>query len=165
MGGAVDRTHDLSVMDQVSHMPYQLSYTPETGCLQVLGLGLGLRPRTTDHGPSPTSNSPIKRLGPRTESDITDKFSVCDFYTRTESEAKRRTESVVIKLKIISLTVALDLIGSTETAKLCYHIELDSYTEWGVLAPSLTLSVHMNTIPRSNAKDALWHLSLTGWRG
>ncbi|KAL4577747.1 hypothetical protein LXL04_013860 [Taraxacum kok-saghyz] len=31
------------------------------------------RTQTTDHGPSPTSNSPIKRLGPRTESDNTGK--------------------------------------------------------------------------------------------
>ncbi|KAL4589973.1 hypothetical protein LXL04_002886 [Taraxacum kok-saghyz] len=31
------------------------------------------RTQTTDHGPSPTSNSPIKCLGPRTESDITGK--------------------------------------------------------------------------------------------
>ncbi|KAL4554042.1 hypothetical protein LXL04_039842 [Taraxacum kok-saghyz] len=50
-----------------------------------------LRPRTTDHGPSPTSNSPIKRLGPRTESDITGKFSVCDFSPRTGSDAKSQT--------------------------------------------------------------------------
>ncbi|KAL4583829.1 hypothetical protein LXL04_008413 [Taraxacum kok-saghyz] len=48
-----------------------------------------LRPRTTDQGPSPTSNSPIKLLGPRTESDITGKFSVCDFSPRTESDIKR----------------------------------------------------------------------------
>ncbi|KAL4591061.1 hypothetical protein LXL04_004009 [Taraxacum kok-saghyz] len=47
--------------------------------------------QTTDHGPSPTSNSPIKRLGPRTESDITGKFSVCDFSPRTGSDAKSQT--------------------------------------------------------------------------
>ncbi|KAL4559370.1 hypothetical protein LXL04_031508 [Taraxacum kok-saghyz] len=37
---------------------------------------------------------------------------------------------------------------------------------WGVglLRGSLTLSELMNTAPRSNAKDALWHPSLTGWR-
>ncbi|KAL4575824.1 hypothetical protein LXL04_011911 [Taraxacum kok-saghyz] len=63
------------------------------GCLIHHGLGLGLRPRTTDrvrhhnllsnasdHGPSPTSEATS---------------SVCDFFGRTESEVKGRTESVV----------------------------------------------------------------------
>ncbi|KAL4560546.1 hypothetical protein LXL04_032698 [Taraxacum kok-saghyz] len=73
-----------------------VGYVQHRGCLLFNGLGLGLRPRTTDrvrhqtrlsnaldHGPSPTSEA---------------NFSVCDFFGRTESEAKGRTESVVCSL-------------------------------------------------------------------
>ncbi|KAL4589238.1 hypothetical protein LXL04_002144 [Taraxacum kok-saghyz] len=54
-----------------------------------LGLGLGLRPRTTDHGPSPTSQSPIKRLGPRTESDIRGNFFSLRFFWADRVRGKR----------------------------------------------------------------------------
>ncbi|KAL4582258.1 hypothetical protein LXL04_006802 [Taraxacum kok-saghyz] len=44
-------------------------------------------PRTTDHGSSPTSNSPIKRLGPRTESDITGKKFNWQMVQRSDHES------------------------------------------------------------------------------
>ena len=59
------------------------------GCLIHHGLGLGLRPRTTDHGPSPTSQSPIKRLGPRTESDIRGNFFSLRFFWADRVRGKR----------------------------------------------------------------------------
>ncbi|KAL4567050.1 hypothetical protein LXL04_022621 [Taraxacum kok-saghyz] len=59
------------------------------GCLIHHGLGLGLRPRTTDHGPSPTSQSPIKRLGPRTESDIRGNFFSLQFFWADRVRGKR----------------------------------------------------------------------------
>ncbi|KAL4570318.1 hypothetical protein LXL04_025970 [Taraxacum kok-saghyz] len=42
-----------------------------------------------------TDQTPRTDIRPRTESEITGKNSVCDFFGRTESEAKRRTESGV----------------------------------------------------------------------
>ncbi|KAL4585206.1 hypothetical protein LXL04_009821 [Taraxacum kok-saghyz] len=55
-----------------------------------------VRHQTTDRVRHQNTNqTPRTDIRPRTESEITGKNSVCDFFGRTESEAKRRTESGV----------------------------------------------------------------------
>ncbi|KAL4567120.1 hypothetical protein LXL04_022694 [Taraxacum kok-saghyz] len=60
-----------------------------------------------------TDQTPRTDIRPRTESEITGKNSVCDFFGRTESEAKRRTESGVRVRRPLSNAQTTDRIFGT----------------------------------------------------
>ncbi|KAL4581709.1 hypothetical protein LXL04_006236 [Taraxacum kok-saghyz] len=80
-----------------------------------------IRPRTeSDIRPR------TKHLGLRTESDIRGKFPVCDFFGRTESEAKGRTESVVCSLTTLSNARTTDRVRGLQSESENVFIEDNS---------------------------------------